>query len=247
MEPVRPIQLAASAVFAALVCVATMVFTVYVPLTRGFFNIGETMVYTTALLFGPYVGAFAGGVGSMAADMLLGYPHYAPATLVIKAAEGYIVGFLSRKRPKSLSSGRWKLYTTCLGVLAGALIAVIGSRYYSGMVELYLGYPPPQQPTLVIYVPAALWYGLGLVVASSTVFMGLRFEPEFGWLVFSILVGGLEMVAGYFLYEQFLLGVAAIVEVPVNVGQMAVGLLVAIPLVRALWRSMPGLQRMVGG
>jgi len=155
----------------------------------------------------------------MAADMLLGYPHYAPATLVIKAAEGYIVGFLSRKRPKS----------------------------YSGMVELYLGYPPPQQPTLVIYVPAALWYGLGLVVASSTVFMGLRFEPEFGWLVFSILVGGLEMVAGYFLYEQFLLGVAAIVEVPVNVGQMAVGLLVAIPLVRALWRSMPGLQRMVGG
>ena len=62
----------------ALVCVATMLFQVYVPATRGFFNIGESMVFLSALLFGPFVGAFAGGIGSMLADLLLGYYYYAP-------------------------------------------------------------------------------------------------------------------------------------------------------------------------
>ena len=89
------IQLAITAVFTSLVAVATMVFSIYVPSTRGFFNIGETMIFITALLFGPLIGSFAGGVGSMVADILLGYPHYAPATLVIKACEGGIVGFLT--------------------------------------------------------------------------------------------------------------------------------------------------------
>jgi len=86
------IQLALTAISTTLVCAVTIVFSIYVPQTEGFFNIGETMVYTTALIFGPFVGAFAGGVGSGLADLFLGYPHYAPATLLIKGCEGGIVG-----------------------------------------------------------------------------------------------------------------------------------------------------------
>ena len=95
-----PLDLAASAVFSAFVCVATIIFTVYVPQTRGFFNIGETMIYVTALLFGPIVGGIAGGFGSMLADVILGYMEFAPATLVIKMCEGAVVGFLGKKNPK---------------------------------------------------------------------------------------------------------------------------------------------------
>jgi uncharacterized membrane protein len=91
------IQLALTALSTSLVCVATIIFSIYVPQTRGFFNFGETMVYAVALLFGPFIGSFAGGVGSMFADILLGYYQYAPATLVIKALEGGLVGFLGRK------------------------------------------------------------------------------------------------------------------------------------------------------
>ncbi|MBS7609861.1 ECF transporter S component [Candidatus Bathyarchaeota archaeon] len=58
-----------TSIFTALTCAATMVFTVYVPATKGYFNIGETMVYTSALLFGPYIGALSGGLGSMLADI----------------------------------------------------------------------------------------------------------------------------------------------------------------------------------
>lgn len=50
------------------------------------------------------------------------------------------------------------------------------------------------------------------------------------------------MVIGYFIYEWTLFGPAALVEVPVNVGQMTVGLLVSMPLVKAVWRRMPQLK-----
>lgn len=55
------LKLAIATVFAALVCIATIAFTVSVPATSGYFNIGETIIYVAALLFGPFVGAFAGG------------------------------------------------------------------------------------------------------------------------------------------------------------------------------------------
>lgn len=200
------------------------------------------MVYITALLFGPLIGAFAGGVGSMSADIFLGYPHYAPATLVIKACEGAIVGLLGRKRLMFKSKLRWKGFTFAVGLIAGVLLGSIGSLYYSGQVELYLGIPPPENPTSLVFVPPQLWYSLGVLVILLTSLVGFVFEPEFGWLVLAILVGGLEMVTGYFLYEQFFLGVAAIAEIPVNIGQMTVGLIVSIPVVRAVWRSLPSLR-----
>jgi uncharacterized membrane protein len=240
-----PIKYGITGIFAALVCVVTMVFSIYVPSTRGFFNIGETMVYITALLFGPFVGAFAGGVGSMFADVLLGYYYYAPATLVVKALEGGLVGFLSRKKPlfSKYHTGReWKVFTLEIGVLVGALISLIGFLYYSGIVELYSGIPPPESPTSTIFIPMEFWLGLGALVALIIAAIGFVSEPEFGWTVISTIFGGLIMVSGYFLYEQFFLGVLAIAEVPVNIGQMTIGLIVAAPVVKIIQRTLPQLK-----
>lgn len=242
------VHLATTAVFTSLVCVATMVFSIYVPHTRGFFNIGETMVYTTALLFGPLIGSFAGGVGSMAADIFLGYPHYAPATLIIKACEGGIVGVLGRKKLKFGSKLRWKAFTFTVGLIAGVLLGSIGSIYYSGTVELYLGIPSPESPTLILFIPPEFWFSLGALAILLITLMGFVFEPEFGWLVLATLIGGLEMVLGYFIYQQFFLWplfsvqAIAIAEIPVNIGQMTVGLIVSIPVVRAVWRALPSLK-----
>ncbi len=244
----RTMQLSMTAIFTALVFVATTVFSVYVPQTRGFFNIGETMVFTAALLLGPIVGAFAGGVGSMLADVFLGFWYYAPATLVIKASEGALVGFLARRRLTKLTKPQWRAFTFLTGLGIGVLLAGIGSSYYSGQVELYLGFPPSESPSLTLDVPRELWYGLGVVAMLLLAFSGFIFEPEFGWLTFSVLVGGLTMVAGYFLYQLFLIGplfnitVTAIAEIPINIGQMLVGLVVSIPVVRTIWRSLPSLK-----
>ena len=237
-----PIRIAVTAVFTSLVFVATTIFSIYVPQTRGFFNIGETMVYVTALLFGPIVGAFAGGFGSMLADLFLGYPHYALATLIIKACEGGVVGVLTQRRPKFSSKLQWKGFTVIFGLIAGVLLGAVGSLYYSGSVELYIGFPPPESPTLNLFVPKEFWYSIGVLVILLISLIGFVFEPEFGWLVFSIFLGGSLMITGYFLYQQFFLGVLAVAEIPVNIGQMTIGLIVALPIVRAIRRSLPSIR-----
>jgi uncharacterized membrane protein len=232
------VKLAIAAVFAALVCVATLVLILNVPATEGYFNIGETMIYVAALLFGPLVGAFAGGVGAAIADLLVA-PVFAPATLVIKTCEGAIVGFLNKRGHKQTSTANWRIYTILLGVFVGVLLAVVGSIYCRN-VDVYLGIPQPQTPTFSISVPVEAWYLLGGMLALAIALMGFKLEPESGRAVLSILVGGLEMTAGYFLYEQLVLGkTMAIVEIAANIGQMLVGLIVAIPIARIVSHRLP--------
>lgn len=86
-----------AAVFTALVALLTMVFHIPVPATKGFINLGDTLIFTTALLLGRKVGFLAGGVGSALADLLLGYPQWAPFTLIIKGLEGFVAGSLGHK------------------------------------------------------------------------------------------------------------------------------------------------------
>lgn len=88
-------EIAAGAIFIALTAVVTRYTAVPIPATRGFFNLGEVVIYIAALVFGPVVGALAGGVGSALADVWAQAPYYAPFTLVIKGLEGYVVGRLA--------------------------------------------------------------------------------------------------------------------------------------------------------
>ena len=94
------LHLTLTTVFIALVAAATMMIRIPIPATTGYFNIGEAMIFIAALLFGPVVGGLAGGVGSAIAD-IIGYPLFAPYTLVIKGVEGWLVGKITRKTLRS--------------------------------------------------------------------------------------------------------------------------------------------------
>jgi uncharacterized membrane protein len=67
------VKLSLAAVFAALVTVSTVIIHIPVSATSGYINIGDAVIFISALLFGPIVGGFAGGAGSAVADILLGY------------------------------------------------------------------------------------------------------------------------------------------------------------------------------
>lgn len=75
-------KLVLAALFAALTAVMTMVIRVPSPI-GGYLNLGDCAVLLAGWALGPLYGALAAGLGSMLAD-LLGYPLYAPGTLVIK-------------------------------------------------------------------------------------------------------------------------------------------------------------------
>jgi len=237
-----PLKLTAAIIFAAMVCVVTLSFTLNVPVTGGYFNLGETVIYVAALVFGPLVGAVAGGVGAAIADILVA-PPFAVGTLIIKGAEGAIVGFLGKKLTKQPSKSTWRICTTLLGAIIGILLAATGAVYYSGNVDLYIGIPPPATPSATIFVPAEFWYILGAVTGLLIIFASLRVEPQLGWTISSTMLGGLAMVIGYFLYEQLVLSKAgAVLEIPVNIGQMLIGLIVALPIVRFVLKSFPQLK-----
>jgi len=163
-------KIAVAAIFAALVAAATLLFVVPIPATSGYFNLGETLIYVAALLFGPLVGAIA-GAGASIADALVAI-QYAPGTFTIKAIEGFLVGFLYKKISRKTKS---------------------------------------------------------LTVSASI----------------AIVIGGFEMVLGYFLYETLVLGypfALAAVEVPFNIVQMLFGLIVAVPVMHAILRVFPQLK-----
>ena len=242
---------ASTAVFTAFVAAATSVFSVTIPATNGYFNVGEIMVYTSALLMGPYVGAFAGGVGSMISDLSLGYPYYAPGTLVIKGLEGFLVGYLGTRVFPTVSRLSWRAITTAAGLAFSSALAYVGIEFLSGDLSLTLGgaWSVPAF-TITLSVPVYLWPAVATVALVAILVLGYRHQIRSGQSIISVLVGGSEMVAGYYLYESFILTLIApstytatlapLSEVPFNIAQALVGLLVAVPLVRSIKRITRG-------
>ena len=94
-------QLTLTALFAALVTVATMVIQVPTFATQGYINVGDTMIFVAAGLMGPRTGLIAGGLGSALADLLSGYAQWAPWTLIIKGLEGLLVGLIAHRAYRS--------------------------------------------------------------------------------------------------------------------------------------------------
>lgn len=122
------------AIMTALTTVATAVLVVPFPSTQGYFNLGDSLVMISGFLLGPVGGFFAGGVGSAMADVVLGFPGFAPITFVAKGFEGLVVGLLSFRTSRKRKISGWDL----LGLLLGSAAMLLG--YLLGEMFI-LGYP----------------------------------------------------------------------------------------------------------
>lgn len=70
------------------------VFTAYVscPIPGGYFHPGDAMIALCAVVLGPYA-AIPAAIGSMLADLLVGYQQYAVFTFLIKGLIGLLAGW----------------------------------------------------------------------------------------------------------------------------------------------------------
>jgi len=225
-------DVAGATIFTAFVFAATFSFSATTS-TGGYFDIGEVMVYITALVMGPYVGAFAGGVGSMFSDALLA-PQFAPGTLVIKAGEGFIVGYLGQKGFRGLPEAFQKRMGVILGLIVAIIVLLVGLLSFPD-VSLSLGQLgfTPTASTPDVSLSLGVWLFVAFVAFALTAFASSRIGPRFTWVALAIFAGGAEMVAGYFLYETQVLQLGLVsptAEIPVNVLQAVVGLVIAPPV-----------------
>ena len=116
-------QMCITALFMALVCVATMVIQISIPL--GYAHLGDCMILFTAYMFGPVVGALASGIGSALADIFTGFAIWAVATLIIKTIMPLIAWAFFRKSkemPTLLASTEKVL---SVKVIAGSIVTLL--------------------------------------------------------------------------------------------------------------------------
>ena len=107
----------------ALVAVCTMVFQIPVSATQGYVHLGDSMILLVGVFFGARYGMVAGGIGSALADVLSGYSHWAPFTLIIKGLMGWLIGKIA-----SGAGSRAKFYTgrNLLAAVVGVAWMVFG-------------------------------------------------------------------------------------------------------------------------
>ncbi len=242
-------EVAGAAIFTAFVFAVTFSFSATTS-TGGYFDVGEIMVYITALVMGPYIGAFAGGVGSMFSDALLA-PQFAPGTLVIKGAEGFIVGYLAQRGFHGFPEAVQKRLGLLLAAAVGAIVIVVGLTSFPD-VSLSLGQlgltPTASTPDYPLSI--SFWTIVACLAFAVTFVVSSRIGPKFTWVAIAIFAGGAEMVAGYFLYETQVLQLplaAPIAEIPVNVLQAIAGLIVAPPVAARVAGIFSARGRLTGG
>lgn len=150
-----------SAMFASLVCVATMLIKIPVPATNGYIHTGDGIVLVCGWMLGGVYGTLAAGIGSALADILLAYPLYVPGTFVIKALVALIA--FAIYNPVSAKKNKFLAYVLSAVVAEAAM--VLGYFVYEAVL---LGYGFGALAS----VPANLIQGAGGVLIS-VVIMGL--------------------------------------------------------------------------
>lgn len=96
----------------------------------GYVNLGDCVVLLAGWVLGPMYGGAAAGLGSMLADLVSGYPLYAPGTFVIKACMAVCAWAVFR----AAAGEKRGLAARIGGALAGEAVMVAGYFAYEGVV-----------------------------------------------------------------------------------------------------------------
>ncbi len=125
--------IAMAGVATALVAAATISLQIPIAVINGYFNLGDCIIFIAAVLCGPIVGGIAGGIGSMLADIMLGYAVYALPTLIIKGLEGVICGIIADFVYKKFTENRKQILFTACGMLIASIEMIIG-YFFAGWI-----------------------------------------------------------------------------------------------------------------
>lgn len=121
-------------VLTALTTVATLVIRIPTP-SKGYINLGDTLVNLCAWMLGGGYGAFAAGFGSALADLISGYAIYAPATFMIKFLMAFVSCLLFHACMKKCPS----LLARIFSAVVAELIMITGYTVFAGILYGSIG------------------------------------------------------------------------------------------------------------
>ena len=119
-----------TAIFAALIAVATMF--ISIPTGKGYIHVGDSMVYLAGCLLGPYA-AIAAALGGALSDIIKGYLVWAFPTAIIKACNSVPFIIASSIYIKQKKQHKIIHLSTLLLTLVSGLITVVG-YFFAGWI-----------------------------------------------------------------------------------------------------------------
>ena len=120
-------KLVLSALFAALICIATMIIKIPTPL-QGYLNLGDGFVLLAAWLLPPGFSFLAASIGSALADLFSGYIIYAPITFLIKGLMAICAYFIFKTlKPKPIIS-------RIISGIAAEIVMILGYFVFEGFM-----------------------------------------------------------------------------------------------------------------
>ena len=129
MKKLKVYDLAVIAIATALVYVVTAFISIRLQIggEGGIIHLGNIPLFIFAIFFGKKVGMICGGIGMALFDLLSGWTIWAPFTLVIVGAMGYVMGALVHKKPTYLN--------VTIGIILAIIIKIVG--YYFAELIIY--------------------------------------------------------------------------------------------------------------
>lgn len=127
----RLFRLCVTAMFAALICVSTIMLQIPSPL-NGYVNFGDCFVLAAAWVLGPVYGFAAGGIGSALADLFTGYIHYVPGTFLIKGLMAVAAALICRAVQKKIMHKTLPAYA--VSAFAAEIIMTGGYYLYAALL-----------------------------------------------------------------------------------------------------------------
>ena len=132
MKHASTYRIVLTALFAALICVATMLVQIPIPATGGYANLGDGVILMCAFLMNPLFAVIAAGLGSMLADLLAGYVSYAFGTLVIKAGVALIAAMIYNRFGRN-AAPRKAFTTMIVATVAAEVFMILGYFLYEAI------------------------------------------------------------------------------------------------------------------
>lgn len=235
----------------ALVFVLTFIIKIPIPFTSGYIHLGDSMIYISVMVLGPFYGALASGIGSMLSDIIGGYAHYALPTFVIKSLMALIMGLiLSGRTKKSSIVSMFTFASVWTAFSAGSIYYLKNQISNIGLDDLVNSIAGNDAESTVIEqtsktinnLPAYLTVGIISIIAIFTVaaYMISKHDVKNVLNVRALLgmiAAGICMVMGYFITDSFMYTpIAAIISIPMNLIQFFGGIVAAILFVPAVNR-----------
>lgn len=138
-KPSSALSIALIAVLTAVVVVFTILVKIPTP-TKGYLNLADLAICFIAFTFSPVTAFIAGGLGTCLADILSGYPQWAPVSFAVHGLEGLLVALIVKRTSEQISDGIKVSNLKVLLAMVVCIVVVAGGYFILGATAMSIGW-----------------------------------------------------------------------------------------------------------